>query len=413
MLVKVLRILLFISLLFLHEEMQIYGLDSLSSNVTTGFAVDLYHAIRSVQQDQNIICSPMSISLGLGMIALGARGTTLQQLRKSLHFNKVQEGKEFSMLKMQSKIISTGCEKYKLKLANAAFIQHGYRLSQQYLQNNQDFFDNTVKTVNFQDFVSTANIINTWVANQTNGKVKNLVSSHSFSSLTKFVLVNAIYFKGTWSHTFNAKNTRLMEFVKQDGSVVEIPMMYQQMTCQFGYFTAGEIKYQVVELPYSGDEASIIMALPAEGTNLMELERLITPQIIQMWHSKMVEDEIEINIPRFTMKQKLDLKEPFEVLNITEIFENGSDFTGIADSPDLHISQAVHQAFIEINEEGSEAAASTGMTAAIMSLPPHRFMANHPFLFLIQSKLTASVLFVGRLMDPEMIISFGRDKEAL
>ncbi|XP_067850836.1 serpin I2-like [Heptranchias perlo] len=407
------RKLLFSGLLLLFEEMLICSSDSLPSDITVGFAVDLYHAIRSVQKNQNLICSPMSISLGLGMIELGARGTTLQQLRKGLHFDKAQEGKEFSMMKKQSKIISTDSKKYKLKLANAIYIQDGYRLSEQYLHSNREFFDNAVRKVNFLDSISAANIINTWVANHTNGKVKNLVSSQSFSPLTKLVLVNAIYFKGTWKHKFNSENTRLMEFIKQDGSVVEIAMMHQQVTSRFGYFSAGEMSYQVLEVPYSGDEASIILALPAEGTDLAELEKLITPQIIQNWLSTLTEEDIEINLPRFKIQQKLDLKEPFRVLNITEIFENGSDLSGITDSPDLHISEAVHQAFIEINEEGSEAAASTGMTAAIMSLPRHQFMANRPFVFLIWSNLTGSVLFVGRVMDPEMMNSYGRDKEAL
>ncbi|XP_078420667.1 serpin I2-like [Cetorhinus maximus] len=317
------------------------------------------------------------------------------------------------MLKKQSKIISTSSRQYKLKLANAIYIQDGFSVTEQYLHSNQEFFDNAVQKVNFQDSVSAANIINAWIANQTSGKVKNLVTSQSFNSFTKLVLVNAIYFKGTWKHKFNPDNTRLMEFTKQDGSVAEVPMMHQQAMSRFGYFTAGNVSYQVLEVPYSGDEASIILALPAKGIDLTELEKLITPQIIQNWLTTMAEKDIEINLPRFKIQQKLNLKEPFEFLNITEIFENGSDLSGIADSPDLHISQAVHQAFIEINEGGSEAAASTGMTAAVMSLPQHQFMANRPFVFLIWSKLTGSVLFMGRVMDPDVMNFYGRDKDAL
>ncbi|XP_078265934.1 neuroserpin [Rhinoraja longicauda] len=409
----VMRILLFGSLLCLCAEVADCSLASLHWDITMGFTVDLYHAVRSARKNGNIICSPTSISVGLAMIALGGRGTTLRQLRKALHFDKGHEGEEFSMLIKQSNIISANSEKYQLKLANALYIQDGYSPSQQYLHGIQEFFDSAARTVNFQESSSTANIINKWIANQTSGKVKNLVSSHSFSPLTKLVLVNAIYFKGTWKHAFNSQNTRRMEFYKEDGSVVEVPMMHQQAMCRFGYFTAGEMRYQVLELPYSGDEVSIILALPDEGADLVELERLLTPQLIDKWDSTMEEDQVEIGLPRFTIQQKLDLKEPFEVLNITEIFESGADLSGITESAELYISQVVHRAFIEVNEEGSEAAASTGLAAAIMSLPRHRFMANHPFMFLIRSKLTAAVLFVGRLMEPEKMISFGRDKEAL
>ncbi|XP_055502301.1 serpin I2-like [Leucoraja erinacea] len=413
MLSTVMRILLLGSLLLLCAEMAYCSSASLHGDITMGFTVDLYHAVRSVRKKGNILCSPTSISVGLAMVALGGRGTTLQQLRKGLHFDKGPEGEEFSMLKKQSSIMSTNSEKCQLKLANALYIQDGYSLSQQYLGGIQEFFDNAVRTVNFQDSSSTANIINKWIANQTSGKVNNLVSSHSFSPLTKLVLVNAIYFKGRWKHAFNSQNTRLMEFYKEGGSVVEIPMMHQQAMCRFGYFTAGEMRYQVLELPYSGEEVSITLALPEEGADLVELERHLTPQLIDKWDSTMVEDEIEIGLPRFIIQQKLDLTEPLEVLNITEIFKAGADLSGMTESADLHISQAVHRAFIEINEEGSEAAASTGLAAAIMSLPRHQFMANHPFMFLIRSKLTAAVLFVGRLMEPEKMISFGRDKEAL
>ncbi|XP_020379590.1 serpin I2 [Rhincodon typus] len=404
---------LFCILLWLFEELLICSSDPLPSDITTGFAVDLYHAIRSMQKDQNLICSPMSVSLGLGMTELGARGTTLQQLRKVLHFDKTQEGTEFSLLKQQSKIISSSSRQYSLKLANAIYIQDEFHLTEQYLHSSQEFFHNAIKKVNFQDSVSTANIINKWIANQTEGKIQNLVTSQSLNALTKMVLVNAIYFKGTWKHKFNSAHTRLMKFVKQDGCVSDIPMMYQQVMSRFGYFTAGKISYQVVEVPYIGDEASIFLALPAEGTDLTELEKLITPQLIHNWLSTMSEEDIEINLPRFTIQQRLDLKEPFGVLNVTEIFGSECDLSGITESSDLYISQAVHQAFIEINEEGSEAAASSGMTAAIMSLPRHKFMANRPFVFLIRSNLTGSILFIGRVMDPEGVNSYGRDKDAL
>ncbi|XP_043558095.1 serpin I2-like isoform X2 [Chiloscyllium plagiosum] len=327
---------LFCILLLLCEKLLICSLDTLSSDMLTGFAVDLYHAIRSMQKSQNLICSPMSVSLGLGMIELGARGTTLQQLRKALQFDKMQEG-----------------------------------------------------------------------------KIKNLVTNQSFNSLTKMVFVNAIYFKGTWKHKFNSANTRLVKFFKEDGSVFDVPMMYQQVMSRFGYFTAGKISYQVVEVPYIGDEASIFLALPAERTDLIELEKLITPQTIHNWLSTMAEEDIEINLPRFTIQQTVDLKESFGVLNVTEIFGNECDLSGITDSPDLYISQAVHQAVIEVNEEGSEGAASTGMTATIMSFPRHQFIANRPFVFVIHSNLTGAILFMGRVMDPEAVNSYGRDKDAL
>ncbi|XP_007886863.2 serpin I2 [Callorhinchus milii] len=387
--------------------------DALPSDSTLGFALDFYHAVRSVQKNHNLIFSPVSIGLGLGMLELGTGGTTLQQLRKGLHFDGTQEGKEFSAMKKLLKIISTDSEENKLNLASAIYIQARYPLNEQYLLNNQDTFNSSVRKLDFQDAMSAASNINAWVVRQTHGKVKDLFSSASFSPLTRLVLVNAIYFKGTWKHKFSQDNTSVTKFTKSDGSVLHIPIMHQQVKSKLGYFTADEVSYQVLELPYSGDESSMILALPAEGTDLTELEKLITPQIVENWLSTIAEEDVEIYLPRFKTEQKLDLKEPLRTLNITEIFETRGDLSGISDSPDLYISEAVHQAFIELNEEGSEAAASTGMTLAVMSLSRHQFNATRPFMFIIRNNLSGSILFVGRVLDPEMTSGSAKDTEAL
>ncbi|MGH0131716.1 UNVERIFIED_CONTAM: hypothetical protein FKN15_036393 [Acipenser sinensis] len=218
------------------------------SDISVGFALDLYRVIGESQKDENIVFSPLSVTLALGMVGLGAKETTLHQIRKAIKDNENQEG----------------------------------------------------------------------------------------------------------------------------------------------YFTNDMTELRVLELLYSGDEASLIVILPAKCNDIEYIEKLITAEQIHTWLSEMTKEEVEINLPRFKIEQKINLKKSLRHLNVTEIFESGSNLSRMSDSMELHISKAAHQAFIEVNEEGSEAAASTGMqAAAIMSLQHHKFVADHPFLFIIKHNTTA------------------------
>ncbi|XP_033883525.2 serpin I2-like [Acipenser ruthenus] len=386
------------------------------SDISMGFALDLYRVIGESQKDENIVFSPLSVTLALGMVGLGAKETTLHQIRKAIKDNENQEGPEFKILRSISKAMTTttASEDYSLKLANALYVQEGSMLRDQYLHSSRDYFNATIKMVNFHDRAVTAKRLNSWVENQTNGKIRHLFSSQEFNPHTRMVLVNAIYFKGAWKQKFSPENTLLMDFTKQDGSVTQIPMMHLKLTTNIGYFTNNMTELRVLELLYSGDEASLIVILPAKCNDIEYIEKLITAEQIHTWLSEMTEEEVEINLPRFKIEQKINLKKSLRHLNVTEIFESGSNLSRMSDSMELHISKAAHQAFIEVNEEGSEAAASTGMqAAAIMSLQHHKFVADHPFLFIIKHNTTGSILFMGRVMNPEIMNSNGRDTEAL
>uniref|UniRef100_H3AUJ8 Serpin family I member 2 n=1 Tax=Latimeria chalumnae TaxID=7897 RepID=H3AUJ8_LATCH len=390
-------------------------------NLTLGLAVDLFHSVRSLHKGENIVYSPISVTLALGVLQLGAKGTTLEQIRKAMKFEErpgIFPGEELSALQTLSHVISAsgGGKEYTLNLANALYIQEGFVMKDQYLQRNKETFNCTVKLTNFQTSESAARAINAWVESQTNGKVVNLFTRQDFNLLTRVVLVNAVYFKGTWKHKFRTELTKPMEFTKKDGSVTTVPMMSSKQGIFFNnvcYFTAADLEYQVLELPYEQDKASLILVLPKDIGGLEEVENKVTVQLLKDWLINLSEEDVELSLPRFKMEQKLDLKETLQALNITEIFENSSDLSGMADSAELHISRAIHQAFIEVNEEGSEAAAGTGIIATIMSTPHHRFVANHPFLFIIRHNLTGSILFMGRIINPEGQSLNGKDIEAL
>ncbi|XP_073659976.1 serpin I2 isoform X4 [Tursiops truncatus] len=302
----------------------------------TEFAVDLYQAV-CLSHKNNIIISPFGTTLALGMVQLGAKGITQQQIRQSLKFQETSTG-----------------------------------------------------------------------------KIKDIFSGEEFGPLTRLVLVNAIYFKGDWKQKFRKEDTRLMNFTQKYGATVEIPMMKTLLRTKYGYFSESSMNYQVLELPYKGDEFSLIIILPAEDVNIEEMEKLITAHQILQWFSEMQEEEVEISLPRFKVEQKLDFKEALYSLNITEIFSAGCDLSGITDSSEVYVSQVMQQVFFEINEDGSEAATSTGIhIPVIMSLPRNQFIANHPFLFILKNNPTDSILFMGRVTNPDTQKMTARDLDSL
>ncbi|KAM8771085.1 serpin I2 isoform 2-T2 [Rhynchonycteris naso] len=246
------------------------------------------------------------------------------------------------------------------------------------------------------------------------GKIKGMFSGEEFGPLTRLVLVNAIYFKGDWKQKFRKEDTQLMSFTKKDGATVKIPMMKATLRAKYGYFSESSMNYQVLELPYKSDEFSLIIILPEEKVNMDEMEKLVTAHQILKWFSEMQEEEVEISLPRFKVEQKLDFKEALYSLNITEIFSGGCDLSGITDSSEVYASQVVQQVFFEINEDGSEAATSTGVhIPVIMSLARNQFIANHPFLFIMKNNSTDSFLFMGRVTNPDTQNMTGRDFDSL
>ncbi|XP_060098426.1 serpin I2 isoform X2 [Heteronotia binoei] len=246
--------------------------------------------------------------------------------------------------------ITSERKEFTFNLANALYLQEGFMVKEQYLHSNKEFFQTAVKLVNFQDTKASAEAISTWVENKTDG-----------------------------------------------------------------HFSDRNVSYQVLELPYKGEEFSLVLILPAEDVPIKEVENLITVEMIKDWFAKMEEDdEIEISLPRFKIEQKLDLKETLQALGVIEIFNNGCDLSGLTDAADVHISQAIQKVCIEVNENGSEAAASTGMhMAAIMSMAQNQFVANRPFLFILKHNSTGSIIFMGRLASPDVQSKKKRDIDSL
>nr|XP_048280787.1 serpin I2 [Myodes glareolus] len=377
------------------------------------FAVDLYKAI-CFSHKNNIIFSPLGTTVLLGMVQLGAKGKAQQQIRKTLRLQESSTGEEFSVLKSFFSATSKKKQEFTFNLASALYLQEGFAVKEAYLHGNKESFQSAAELVDFMDAKACAETINTWVESKTDGKIKNMFSENDFGPLTRLVLVNAIYFKGDWKQKFRKEDTEMTDFHKQDGSTVKVPMMKALLRTKYGYFSESFMTCQVLELPFKSNEFSMVIILPAKGMSIEEAEKQVTARHIQRWLSELHEKEVEVSLPRFKTEQKLDFKEVLYSLNVTEIFNGGCDLSGITDSSEVYVSRVLQKVLFEINEDGGEAATSTGVDIpAIMSLTQTQFLADHPFLFVMKHTQSESILFMGRVTDPDIQTMNGRDLDSL
>lgn len=305
-----------------------------------------------------------------------------------------------------------------MKIANLLFVQNGFHINEEFLQMMKMYFNAEVNHVDFSQNVAVANYINKWVENYTNSLLKDLVSPGDFDAVTHLALINAVYFKGNWKSQFRPENTRTFSFTKDDESEVQIPMMYQQGEFYYGEFSDGSNEaggiYQVLEIPYEGDEISMMLVLSRQEVPLATLEPLLKPQLIEEWANSVKKQKVEVYLPRFTVEQEIDLKDILKALGVTEIFIKDANLTAMSDKKELFLSKAVHKSFIEVNEEGSEAAVASGMIAiSRMAVLFPQVIVDHPFLFLIKNRKTGTILFMGRVMHPETMNTSGHDFEEL
>ncbi|KAM7229792.1 hypothetical protein CapIbe_019908 [Capra ibex] len=397
------------------------------SAANTRFAVDLFRTLTEHNPAGNIFISPFSISSALAMVFLGARGDTAAQLSKVLHFEGVEIHSGFQSLNAD---INKHGAPYTLKLANRLFGEKSYDFLPEFLASTQKMYNAELASVDFLRASEEARkSINEWVKGQTGGKIPELLASGMVDSLTKLVLVNAIYFKGSWQEKFMVEATKDAPFrlnkVRvddwQEKFMVEatkgapfrlnkketktVKMMYQKKKFPFGYIK--DLKCRVLELPYEGKDLSMVILLPDdiqdEATGLKKIEQQLTLEKLREWTQPESLDllEVRVQLPRFKLEESYDLSEPLARLGARDLFGSKADLSGMSGASDLFISKVVHKSVVDVNEEGTEAAAATGAIAQYaMLMPEEEFVADHPFIFFIRHKPSSHILFLGRLSSP-------------
>ncbi len=376
--------------------------------VVTGnnkFAFELYAKLSS--GEGNLFFSPYSISTALTLAYCGARGETETEMAAALHLPT--SGKEaIGQIRFHSvfgKIIqdlNSRGEKggYQLNVANALWGQKGYGFLEEYLELIETNYGGKLNEVDFVRAAETARkTINRWVEQKTNKKITNLIPKGVLDSMTRLVLTNAIYFKGNWARQFKKDKTKDALFTLADGEKVDASMMNQ--TAEFGYLDSGS--FQGLELPYVDDELSMIILLPKEIDGLDEFEKTLTVENLSKWLSKLRKRKVVVSVPKFKMTSQFSLASMLKSMGMTDAFSSNANFSEINGRRDLFISAVIHKAYIDVNEEGTEAAAATAVTMKLTSIGPARipvFRADHPFLFLIRDNHSGSILFIGRVMNP-------------
>ncbi|XP_034147563.1 neuroserpin isoform X1 [Esox lucius] len=397
-----------------------YRAADIPEDPTAEFSVRLYHHMQG--GDENIIFSPLSVALALGMVELGARGASLTEIRQALGFSHLPKDVEFSMLQNLTGALYEDDARYIIRLANSLFLQSGVTFNPTFLRLMRKLFRAEVETVDFSESAAVAEQINGWVENHTEGKIRDLLSADDFSSVTRLTLVNAVYFRGSWKNQFRPENTRTFSFSKDDGSEVQTLMMYQQGEFYYGEFSDGSSEaggvYQVLEMPYEGEDMSMLIVLPRQEVPLAALEPIIKAPLLEEWANNVKRQKVEVYLPKFKVEQKIDLRETLQDLGIKKIFTKDADLSAMtgemADGKDLFIGKAVQKAYLEVTEEGAEGAAGSGMIALTRTLVLYpQVMADHPFFFVIRNRRTGSILFMGRVMMPEVVESSDFDNDSM
>ncbi|XP_048005420.1 LOW QUALITY PROTEIN: antitrypsin-like [Leguminivora glycinivorella] len=353
-----------------------------------------------LDKSKNVVSSPLSAEILLALLSLGSSEPALPELLTAIGIQDTEAIRSsFSLVSSRLKSIK-GLWMY---LANRVYIKKDYELRAELKQDAVQVFDVALKPIDFCNGAVSAKVINDWVESKTNKKIKDLISEDDLDEFTRLVLVNAIYFKGKWKHQFKALNTRNKPFYVKIGTTVDVPMMYIEE--KFRYGESDKLNAQLLEMSYEGDEASMVIVLPrnVEGLDAV-LEQLATGVDLVQEMQSMISTKVEVYIPKFKIETEIDLTELLPKLGIKAIFDKeNSGLTKILDSDEaLYVSKGIQKAFIEVNEEGAEAAAATAMmvtsycTSVNFAPPVPVFNANRPFLTAVQAHGTLYFLAVHR-----------------
>jgi serpin B len=367
------------------------------SDANNRFAFSLFSNI--LQQDNaNVFFSPYSISNAFSMVYEGARGSTSDEIQSVFHFIQDDTTRREYVKAINSELNDPN-QQYKLDIANALWIQNNFPVLKEFSDTLGKYYFANATNLDFKNkSEDSRQIINNWVEDKTNQKIKDLLPTGSITDLTRVVLTNAIYFKGNWTNQFDGEKTRDENFTTSDQKTIKIPMM--TTFANFKYFSDNDL--QVLKMPYQGGHLSMIVLLPKEN-NLKSFTDLLSVEKLRNWNGNLTTENVSVYMPKFTLNTKYVLNDNLASMGMPSAFSpNDADFTGITGNKDLYISMAVHQAFIKVDEKGTEAAAATGVTMETSSMPisQYTFRADHPFVFLIYDDNTGLILFMGQVVDP-------------
>lgn len=364
----------------------------------TKFGIKLFSEVWKSDSSQNVFVSPASIGFALSMVYNGASGKTKQAMTKALELQGLTLDQVNSSNAELKSLLENPDSKVQLSIANSLWANKDASFNPEFLQKNRDFYQAKVTDLDFADS-NTTNVINQWVEQHTNGKINNIVQRIDANQAS--YLINAIYFKGSWTKGFDKQKTSKYPFTLGNGQHKQIPMMSQ--TGNYLYYENQQ--FQAVSLPYGEDgKISFDVFLPKQNSTLNEFYQNLNAENWEKWMAQFKKQQVNIRLPRFKMDYDINLNHALTTLGMGEAFSNVANFSAMGNN--LKISEVKHKTFVEVNEEGTEASAATSVGIRFLSAPlpsekPFQMIVDRPFFCAIRDNQTGSVLFMGSIVQPQ------------
>jgi serine protease inhibitor len=359
------------------------------------FAFDLLRGVVERDTSANIFLSPLSASMALGMTMNGAAGETFEGMRSALGFGTLERDAINASYRSLIDLLVDLDRGVEMKIANSIWVRRGFPLHEPFVQSSRTHFGAEVSELDFAD-PGAPGVINRWVDRNTEGKIKDIVEN--IDPDVMLYLINAIYFKGSWSSRFDRRATAEATFHRADGSRQNVRMMY---------LPQGKVRHlwsqeaEIVDLPYGREAFSMTLVLPGEGRTVEDLVDSLDAESWDDWIDRLNAAEVDVHLPRFRLEYETLLNGTLRALGMQTAFDpTGADFSGMSPlGGDLYISNVKQKTFVDVNEEGTEAAAATSVEMRVVSVGP-TFRADRPFLVAIRERLSGTILFLGVIGAP-------------
>ncbi|MBI2263866.1 MAG: serpin family protein, partial [Armatimonadetes bacterium] len=372
----------------------------------------------AAKKEGNFFFAPLGISTALAMTYAGAEGETSKEMGRVLHFDELPKERLHQAFGNVTKDLTSRLDREDctFTVANRIWAHEEARVQGRFQKTVEDAYGAPAQILDFKDSKGATETINTWVAERTRDKIKDLIPPGVLDENTRMVLTNALYFKASWADKFDPKQTREGTFQADGSRLVDVPMMHKKADFKYGefsldknsptpsihkpYFVEG-LDVQVLELPYSGDDLSMVFILPKDQETLPKLEKSLNPDQVNNWLDQLHEKTVITSIPKFNLTSSFRMKDVLSDMGMGHAFSDGADFSGISGQKDLTIGEVIHKATVEVKEEGAEGGAGTAvvMMRKTCIVQDPIFQADHPFLFAIRDK-NAGILCMGRVSDP-------------
>lgn len=374
------------------EIRELTALEKTQVESSNKFGLKLFQKMVEVEPDTNLFISPLSVSLALGMTYNGAATTTEQAMHQTLEYGNLSNDEINEAYKNLMTMLLQLDPEVIFKIANSIWYRQNFEVLQSFIDVNKTYFDAEVNALDFNS-PEAVEIINGWVKEKTHDKIEEIIDR--IDPLTVMFLINAIYFKGTWTYQFDPELTFDDEFHLSDDTVVPCKMMHQENDFQY----SNNDTFEAIDLPYGNGQFSMTIILPHHGKSIDSLIAEITPEKWVQWMGTFSEKQLTLQMPKFTLEYELKLNDVLTAMGMGIAFSNDADFSGINGIGGLLISQVKHKTFLKVDEEGTEAAAVTMVEVGYTSMGPI-MRVDRPFLCVIHEKESGTILFIGKIAHP-------------